>query len=408
VAPGLGPAATSAGRLAGLLAGYGIMLQLLLRARVPAVERGLGVVTIARWHSAGGVLLVALATAHAALITAGYAAATGLSVGAQLRSLLLHYPYVLLAAVGLVLLGTVVVACARAVRSRLPYEVWHATHLMVYPAVALVFWHQLANGEQFRHTPLARGLWTAAYGLAAAALLRYRLLAPVLMSVRHRLTVTALTPEAPGVVSVHVSGRNLDRLPVAPGQFFRWRFLAQGRWWAANPYSLSAPVRADRLRLTVKDSGGHSREVASLRPGTRVIVEGPGGGFVTRRRRRDKVLLVAGGVGITPVRALFETIPARPHDIALLYRATRSTDLVFGAELAAIAAARQARLEYVLGGRDDVGDPATWGLVRSLADAPSAHDVYVCGPPGFTRAVVAAVRATGVEKRHVHIETFRF
>jgi ferredoxin-NADP reductase len=101
-------------------------------------------------------------------------------------------------------------------------------------------------------------------------------------------------------VSVYIRGKRLDELRAEPGQFFRWRFLTRDLAWAANPYSLSAPVRPDLIRITVKNSGRHSSALRRLRPGTRVIAEGPYGALTAGRRRRRKVLLLAGGVGITP------------------------------------------------------------------------------------------------------------
>ena len=96
------------------------------------------------------------------------------------------------------------------------------------------------------------------YAAVAAAILWYRFLTPVRQALRHRLRVVAVTHEAPGVVSVVVGGRHLDELRAEAGQFFRWRFLARGLWWASSPYSLSAAPRPDRLRITVKTLGDHS------------------------------------------------------------------------------------------------------------------------------------------------------
>jgi ferredoxin-NADP reductase len=152
--------------------------------------------------------------------------------------------------------------------------------------------------------------------------------------------VAAVIPEAPGVFSVVVQGRRLRGLAAEPGQFLRWRFLAPGLYWTSSPYSLSAAPRPDSLRITVKALGGHSAAVATLRPGTRVWAEGPYGALTAGRRSRAKVLLLAGGVGITPLRALFESLPAAPSDLTLLYRARTAQDLALRTELEAIAAAR--------------------------------------------------------------------
>jgi len=215
--------------------------------------------------------------------------------------------------------------------------------------------------------------------------------------------------ESPGVVSVVVGGRQLGELGAQSGQFFRWRFLTRELWWASNPYSLSAAPFPDGLRITVKAFGQHSAALAGLRPGTRVFAEGPYGAMTEARRRSRKVLLIAGGSGIPPLRALFQTLPGGPHDVTRLYRAGGDVDVVFRHELTAIARQRGARLHFVTGRRAQLGyDPlGVAALTTSFPDLRT-RDVFVCGPDGMTASVVAALREAKVPRRQIHHETFEF
>ena len=148
-----------------------------------------------------------------------------------------------------------------------------------------------------------------------AALVGLRIVLPVARSLRHRLRIERVVPEAPGVVSVEIGGVGLERLPVRAGQSLHWRFLARGHWWETHPFSLSAAPDGRRLRITVKDVGDYTRRLASLPPGTRVIIEGPSGGLTSAARRHPRVALIAGGVGIAPIRALLEDTPGEAgHD----------------------------------------------------------------------------------------------
>jgi predicted ferric reductase len=92
----------------------------------------------------------------------------------------------------------------------------------------------------------------------------------------------------------------------------------------------------------VKASGDHTRVLARLRPGVRVLAEGPYGAFTATLRRRRRVLLLAGGVGVAPSRALLETLPARPGEVDLVYCASTPEEVLFPHELTGIANARQA------------------------------------------------------------------
>src|SRR5207244_2002035 len=147
--------------------------------------------------------------------------------------------------------------------------------------------------------------------------------------------------------------------------------------------------------------------LARLQPGTRVIAEGPYGAVTAALRRRRKVLLIGGGIGITPLRALFETIPAAPGDLTLIYRASCLDDVVFRDELEYLARRRGANLRLVVGRRVELG----WDLLsaavltKNIPDV-AEHDVYVCGPGGMTTAVTPPLRTAGVPRRDIHHEAF--
>ena len=404
---GLGQWLTNAGRITGLLAGYAVIVLLALMARVPAFEHGVGADRLARWHAMGGRYTVSLVAAHAALITWGYAVTAHTGVVGQASSLLTSYPDVLMATVAGGLLLAVGVSSARAARRRWRYETWYLLHLYTYLAVALAFSHQFADGADFADSLPARALWSVLYLSVALSLVWYRLLTPLRQAFRHRLRVVGVHTEAPGVVSVVVAGRHLDQLRARPGQFFRWRLLGRGLWWASNPYSLSAPVQRNRMRFTAKALGDHSAALATVRIGTWVLAEGPYGAFTDVRRVRSKVVLLAGGVGITPLRALFEGLPGKPGDITLIYRARASAEVVFRDELAAIARRRGATVHYLLGQRHDLGgDPLSAGSLMQLVPGLRHHEAYVCGPAPMVAAAVRGLHGAGVPRRHIHQESF--
>jgi predicted ferric reductase len=406
---GTGDWLTNAGRVLGLLAGYAIVILIALMARIPPLERGIGADRLARWHAMGGRYTVGLVVAHAVAITWGYAVTSHENVVRQGWTLLDSYPDVLMATVaGLLLVGIGIVS-ARAVRPKMRYETWYYLHFYTYLAVALAFSHQFADGAQFISNTAARVAWSTLYIAVVAAIAWFRFVTPVRQALRHQLRVVAVHKEARGVVSVVIGGRDLDSLQAESGQFFRWRFLVPGLWWASSPYSLSAPPRDDRLRITVKAAGDHSRALARLKPGTRVVAEGPYGALTPAVRRRRKVALIAGGVGITPLRALFESLPAAPGDLTMIYRVTNPKDVVFKRELEQIAEQRGARLWFVAGSRAELGgDPLHAGeLLKRIPGLPQ-HDVYVCGPAGMAQAVTRELRDAGVRRGRIHHESFEF
>ncbi|GGW19502.1 ferric reductase [Streptomyces capoamus] len=394
---------TGAGRIAGLLCGYACAVLVGLMARVPVLETRVGSDRVARWHAQAGRYTICLLPAHVVLILAGYAAQDRVSLWHEAVTVVLDYPEMLKATAGTVILCAVGVTSVRAVRRRTGYEFWYYVHLLTYAAVFLAFGHQLTLGEQFNGGTVAAAAWYALYLGVAALVLWFRVLAPVRLNLRHRLAVDSVHQEAPGVYSVVVRGRRLDELAVRPGQFLRWRFLTEGMAWTSTPYSLSAPPRPGLLRITVKALGGHSAAVALLRPGTRVWAEGPYGALTADRAAGRHTLLIAAGVGVTPLRALFETLPG---EVTLLYRARGAEDLALGGELEAIARRRGARVLYALNGPGGERPALTTEALRATFPGLAGHDVFVCGPYGFAQDVYRALRAAGVPDRRIHHESF--
>jgi ferredoxin-NADP reductase len=206
---------------------------------------------------------------------------------------------------------------------------------------------------------------------------------------------------------VYVTGRDLDRLPARAGQFCIWRFPDHNGWWQANPFSLSAAPDGRHLRLTAKAVGTTSAGLRDLRPGSRVFLEGPYGAFTAMHQTAAGLLLIAGGVGVTPIRALLEESSC---PTVVLYRVSNIADAVLLRELQELCRQRGAWLQ-VLVGRTGQGNPpfAPFDPAQLAALVPdiTRRDVYVCGPSAMTATVLQSLRALKVPRAQIHAEQFR-
>jgi len=389
------------GRLAGLYGAALMAFQLVLVARLPWFDRRIGMDRLTRWHRWTGFSLLWLLVAHAVFITFGYAQLSSLPPVDQLVHLATTIEGVLRSVVALVLIMVVGAVSARFARRRLAYETWHFIHLYTYLAVLLAFSHQVAVGTTFTSSPAATAYWWGLWAFALGSVVLGRLVLPLWRNLRHRLRVAAVVPESDNVVSIYITGRDLDKLPARAGQFFLWRFATRGRWWQANPFSLSAAPDGRTLRLTAKALGDGSASLRHLQPGTRVFVEGPYGAFTTMHRTRPNTLLIAGGVGITPIRALLEELDG--HTV-VIYRVNTPQDAVLLDEMRRLAHAKGAVLHVVSGPAvpDKLAPEALSRLVPDVRD----RDVFVCGPPGMAGAVLRSLRALRVPKPQIHAERF--
>jgi predicted ferric reductase len=406
---------TSLGRLTGLVGSDLLLIQVLLMARLPFVERSFGQDELARLHRLVGFTSFSLVMAHIALITVGYASTDRSSVVGELWHLVWTYPGMLLATAGTAALVMVVVTSIRVARARLRYESWHLLHLYAYLGVGLALPHQLWTGSDLLPSRTATAYWWGAYLASAGALVVHRLGLPLYRTLRHRPVVSRVVREGDGVVSVHIAGRDLDRLPARAGQFFVWRFLAGPGKTRGHPFSLSAVPTPDGMRITVKDLGEGSARLASLRPGTKVLLEGPYGRLTEDVRTRRKVTMLASGIGVTPLRALLEDLDYSPGDASLVYRASSHGEFLFRRELEELSRRRGVNLVLVPGGR--VRSRASWlphdaahlddraALLQLVPDLRE-HDVYLCGPDGWLAAAMRAVKQAGVPQEQVHVERF--
>ncbi len=409
-----GAALTEAGRLAGLLGAELLLVQVLLMARIPFVEQAYGQDELTRRHRVVGFTSFWLMIGHIVLTLWGYAESAGRSLLGMTWNVVVDYPGMLLAVAGTLALVMVVVTSVRRARAKLRYESWHLLHLYAYLGAGLAVPHMVWTGRDLM-SGAAQVYWWSLWAFALGAVLLFRVALPLGRSLHHAVRVEAVVPEAPGVVSVHLRGRRLDTLGARAGQFFQWRFLDGPRWPQANPFSLSAAPGSDRMRITVKDLGDGSSRIASLKPGTRVLFEGPYGHMTSRLRTRRKVTLIASGVGITPLRALLDELPAKPGDVTLLHRTRGHDDVVFKDELTALAARGHVRVVHLPGPRRPGGPtwlPATAGslsdsaALRRLVPDIAGHDVFICGPDAWADAAGKAAEGAGVPRSRIHLERF--
>ncbi|MDI9832898.1 ferredoxin reductase family protein [Streptomyces sp. KAU_LT] len=388
----------------GLHAALLMFLQLLLVARLPWLDRRIGMDRLTMWHRWVGFALLWTVLTHATLVVLGYATLDDTTM-AKTFVALSGVPASFLGMLATAVLVVIAAVSTRPLRRRLPYEVWHGLHLSLYVALGLAFVHQLRETTTFSSSSFATAYWWVLWLFAFGALLTGRLVLPLWRNAYHRFTVAAVVPESDTVVSVYVTGRHLDKLPARAGQFCIWRFPGHHHWWLANPFSLSAAPDGRGLRLTAKAVGSTSAGLRNIPVGSRAFVEGPYGAFTALHRTRPGALLIAGGVGITPVRAMLEE--RTTGDVVVLYRVRSEADAVLLDEVRRLVERRGGRLHLLTGRTGEAGAPPFGAQsLHQLVPDVTERDVYVCGPPAMTTAVLTGLRELRVPAHQVHAEKF--
>ncbi len=383
---------TALGRATGLAGAYLMLIALLLIARIPAVESALGQDKLVGMHRRLGPWVLGLVVAHVWFVTLGYAQQLRSGFVHELVAMITTFPTMLPAAVGFGLLVLAGVTSYRYVRAKMRYETWWAVHLYTYLAVALSLPHQILTGAPFIGNPAARAWWISLWAMTAGTVLVYRWGLPLVRSLRHKLTVEAVEAETPGVVSVVMRGRHLDRLPVSGGQYLQWRFLKRGMWWQAHPYSLSELPTASRMRITVKRLGDHSEALAQLTPGRAWPSKVPMEPSPTRHATTTACSWWPPASAPPRCAPCWTTCPgtwtwspscaAGPSTIWCCARRSH----YWWASAAAGSTKWSARA------RKHLDAPALRDMVPDIAE----RDLFVCGPSGFMKALVADARSLGV------------
>ncbi|BBZ28821.1 oxidoreductase [Mycolicibacterium madagascariense] len=401
----------SAGMAIGLVASVLMVWQIVLVARIPWLERTWGQDRLVRAHRIVGFTSFVLVVSHISLFAGHRVIQYPGDAARGLWYLFVVRPWFLFATFGTVLIVVAVVSSVRRSRARLRYESWHLLHLYTYLGMGFALPHQIFAGRDL-DDHAHRFVWGIAWGLAAGALLAFRVIAPIFRSLRHGLRVDSVREEVDGLVSVTVTGRHLQALRARAGQFFVWRFLDGPGWSRGHPFSLSAAPTVTSLRVTVHMRGDGSNRLAGLLPGTPVLAEGPYGVMTLERRRHPHVLFLAAGVGLAPLHAMLDAAHFAPGEATLVYRCRPDGRALFAAELEELTDVRVVRL---VGHRrsphswlpvDDDHPGADHVVLGELAPHIAHSDVYLCGPPGWVTSVKRAARQAGVRRNALHVEEF--
>lgn len=395
-------------RLVALLAAILLPLQLILIGRVKWVETVFGLDKLSRLHRVNGLVILGLIVAHPFLTVTSYSIVNQTSFVAQYIGFITSgYGDILFASLGfIILLGTIVWSLS-IVRRKLKYEWWYYVHVFNYLAIALIFLHIHEMTENSEYLTWS-AFWFAIYGLTALNVLWFRFARPSLRFWQHQFTISRV--EDLGIAtSIYITGRNLEKFNIDAGQFMIFRFLQTGFWTQAHPFSLSIAPNGKELRITAKKLGDYTNELPKLQVGTQVLIDGPHGVYTEKLITKEKLLFIAGGIGITPIRSILESLGNQHPDKVLLYSNKTRAESALAGELQTLA--KQNTFKIINIYADEVVAGAEFGridkaaltrLVPDIAD----RDIFLCGPPPMMTAIRAAMVELGVPKSQIHFERF--
>jgi predicted ferric reductase len=392
------------GRLTGLLAEIFILVQLVLVGRIPFVEKTIGFDKLNAVHRTIGYWLSSTIILHPILLVVGYAYVNDVSFSHQFVTFFTNYEDVANAVFGLMVLIFASILSIKFIRKALAYETWHVFHLGMYVAIVAFFGHQVMNGDLVEGYAFA--YWYALNFSVFGFFICYRFIRPFYLFGKHRFFIERVVQETKDVYSVYIGGINLEKFKYDSGQYIHVSFLMKGMW-QPHPFSISSAMNGKHIRLSIKSSGDFTERIKNLRVGVKVLLEGPFGKFTENVAVKDKYLFVAGGIGITPIRAMLESLSKKSKDISLLYANKTPLDIALREEIEGLTN----NFHHVLsedGGPEYHKGYVNIDLVQRLVPDFMERDIYICGPVPMMDSVVDFLIKSGVSKPQIHFEKFSY
>jgi predicted ferric reductase len=395
------PSWTSVAQLSGLWTSAAGLLGLVLVCRPRSLERRYGLDRLFVWHRYLGETMAALLGVH---VASSLVAWSQTGVWGAVSDLTGREPYMAGATVGAVLVGAVTVSSLRSVRRHLAYETWYFVHLTAYLGLALSFMHTVTLGGDFSTDVVTRWVWIALH-VGVLVWLVWGRWGRLAVACTRPLRIASIRPVSPDTATVQLTGSSLARFTGDAGQFFFLRPLRPGLWWQSHPFSLSAAPTRQGLRFTVKGRGDASQAMAKLPVGTKVVVEGPYGACTPDVVAGDKILFVAGGVGVAPVCSLLQRLDPSSRPI-VLYRARSFDELVHLDELRQLAEARGGTVLTMLGRTTSlaVRDPFAPSVLKWAVPDLAERVAVLCGPEAMLHAARRGLIAAGTPSSRIHFE----
>jgi predicted ferric reductase len=401
--------------LLGIVAVSAVVGAIVVSARLRSLTSGLGIEQILRLHRYLGLVVLGLVLAHVGVVVLADPVRK-----IKLLDLANASPGMRAATIATIALVLLAVTSLLRRRLRLPYGLWRIVHvLLAATAVAGIAVHVLLLDNLVSQDGM--GTWFAALGGSLVLVLVLRWIVRPLLAGRPGFRVREVRRESGDVSTLVVAptrGRLFARrrpLAFAPGQF-AWLRLRRWGLFSDHPFTIASGARADgTVEFTVRHLGDYTRTLGRLSPGARIFLDGPHGSFSVDHTHATGLVLLAGGVGITPMMSMLRTLAdrgdRRPH--RLLVSGRSPDDLLFADELEDL----QDRLHLTVVPTLTRPHPE-WNGPTGRIDARmlttvlpgqfrrNQLDYFLCGSAPFVNGVVTALDEIGIPRQRVHTEQF--
>lgn len=405
------PDATAGGALvlsAGLVGFSALVVAVVLPARLPWLIASFGIETVLAVHRLIAMVAVVLVLLH--FVAVLVVDPRGLSI-LDLAHTTWAARAAVVSTIGLVLV--VVLALRRPARQP-RYEGWRLVHNGLVAIVVITAWlHVWWLRHLISHFLVAA--WFVATGLLMAGLAARRWIWLPLRARRFAYVVVSVRAVAGDGVTLVIQADGHAGLPFEPGQFVWLKIGSTPFVFEEHPFSIASTAEhPERMEFTIKALGDFTELLGALRPGRRVFLDGPYGGFtVDGLESAAGFVFIAAGVGITPLLSMLRTLADRGdrRRFWLIMSARTEHDLMLRPEVEQVRARLGLKVTEVVsapgpGWTGESGRIDHDLLGRTLPRRPHRLHYFLCGPTPMVTSVSQDLIALGVPFRRIHTERF--
>ena len=386
-------------------------LQSILTARLNTVSAAFGQDTLLQFHRQAGIVAFVLILAHPTILlvsTPGF------------RSFLdprVNLPRAFALSFVTVALVVLIVTSLWRQQLGIRYEWWRAVHGSVATIILLIGMVHILQVHHYLDNPWKKVLWVGIAAASIASILYVRVLTPLLQR-RRPHTVVANNREADRMWTLTVEPDGPWPTYFRAGQFAFLTIANSPFSLEQHPFSISSSAEhTEQLDFTIKELGDYTNTIGEIEFGSRAYIDGPYGSLTLPETAASGIMLVAGGIGVTPIISMIRTLRDREEHgtpLVLIYAANRREDLAFTQELDEMASSDDLDIDviYVLADPDDTWTGATGFVTPELLErhlpeaALESWHYVICGPPPMMEATESALLDMGAPLDQIESERF--
>lgn len=306
---------------------------------------------------------------------------------------------------GIVSLFFMIALMAATFYIQLKYQTWKSFHRYMVIVFMFAVLHtvnatsDISRDDILRYYILGLAFLGLAAGIWRAFLHKYH-------NRNFEYEVKKVTVAGEGITEIEMAPKS-DAMNFEAGQFIFISFKSEKISPEVHPFSIASAPGGENLKISVKGFGDYTNEIKNLKAGDKVSIEGPYGGFSYKKAPSKNQIWIAGGIGITPFLSMAGDLKAGDgYKVDLYYAVNKPEEAIYLNDLSGISSIN---INFkVIAWYSKQQDFLNSKIVSEISKGVQDKDIFLCGPPVFTKSLNEQFGKMGIKEERIHWENFNF